>query len=148
VEDSEDCTDPVVGAEGTPPINALKTADILATGADLAEQTLASRGLVRPWGSVWIGKCIDDVLWAQVGGGGRCRVVAATGRRGPGLKVLDERLAVLVEEGLADEPASHRCPRVRLAEQGSVSAAMQPWELGHRCYGQGVDEAERDREEE
>ena len=46
MEDSEDCTDPVVGAEGTPAINAFETADILATGADLAEQALASRGLV------------------------------------------------------------------------------------------------------
>ena len=46
------------------------------------------------------------------------------------------------------KPASHRCPRVRSAEQGSVSAAMQSRQLGHRCYGQGVGEAERDREEE
>ena len=33
-------------------------------------------------------------------------------------------------------------------EQGSVSAALQAWQLRHRCYGQGVGDAERDGEEE
>jgi len=132
VDDSEDCTDPVVGAEGTPPINALKTADILATGADLAEQALASRGLVRPGGSVWVGKCIDDVLWAQVGGGGRCRVVAVTGRRGPGLEVLDERLAILVDAwpmsrlptGARESGLLSRDPSARLCSPGSWATAV------------------------
>jgi hypothetical protein len=137
VEDSEHRTNPVVGAERTPTINTLQTADILAPETDLAEQALASGRLLRPGGSLWVGKCVDDVLGAEVGGRGRGRVVAVTGRRRAGLEVLHERLAVLVEEGLADEPASHRCPRVRPgpAEQGSVSAAMQAWQLGHRCYG-------------
>src|SRR4029450_4821311 len=141
-------TAPFSGAEPTPPINALQTANILAAGADLAEQAGPSGWLVRAWGSVGVGEGVDDVLWAQVGCGRRCRVVAVTGRRGTGLEVLHERLAVLVEEGLADEPASHRCLGVRPAEQGSVSAALQAWQLGHRCNGQGVGEAERDGEEE
>ena len=97
MEDSEDCTDPVVGAEGTSPINALKTADILATGADLAEQALASRGLVPDLGAVFLGlgKCVDDVLWPRLRRRS-CPVVAVTGRRGTGREVLEERLAILV----------------------------------------------------
>jgi NADPH-dependent curcumin reductase CurA len=49
---------------------------------------------------------------------------------------------------LPNEPAPDWGIRGRPAEQGAMSAAIQPWQLGHRCYGQRVGEAERDREEE
>ena len=48
VEHGEHCTNPIVGAERTPPVNPLETADRLAAGTDLAEEAKAARRLVRP----------------------------------------------------------------------------------------------------